>query len=227
MALASSVQYDFFGIALTTARKIEIEARKVEPNLLRLVLLSNMYDKCASKVAEMSNHEDDSLLFPAEEDLTTANQSPSEPYDSANDDPSSSEDSDEWESDDSSSETEEAPPAYSLYTSPQVTVSVYEYRPSDDSDHSDSPCDKVVANFDAFNLHDAKNSTYYFTSSIRDSSESLIPPRTQPENLTSLGAPQVTKGALGTLTVGRCWPVNSKEGSRISRLLHSLRAIVS
>jgi hypothetical protein len=226
MALASSVQYDAFGIALITARKIETEARKVEPNLLRLVLLSNMYDKCASKVAEMSNHEDDSLLFPAEEDLTTANQSP--PYYSANDDPSSSDDSDEWESDDSSSETEEAPPAYSLHISPQATVSMYEYCPSGDSaDHSDSPFDQVVANFDAFNLHDAKNSSYYSTSSIRDFSESLIPPRTQPENLTSLGAPQVTKSAWGTLTVGRCWPVSSKEKSRISHLLHGFRAIVT
>jgi len=226
MALASSKRYEILGLALTTARKIETEAQNVEPNLRRLVLLSNTYDEYALKAAEL-HHEDDCLLFPTEEDLAAANQSPSEPYYSANDDSSSSEDSDEWDSDDSSSETEEAPPAYSLYTSPQVTVSVSEYCSSDDSDDGDSLCDHVVANFDAFGLHDAKNPSYYSTSNIRDFSETPIPPRTQSENLTAPGAPQATKGPRGEVTVGRCRPVSSKEKSRISHLLHAFRAIVS
>lgn len=227
MALASPKQYEILDLAFFTARKIETESRNVQPNLRRLVLLSNVYDKCASNAAEMSNHEDDCLLFPAEEDLATANQSPSESYYSANDDPSLSEDSDEWDSDDSGPEMEESPPAYSLYTSPQVTVSVCECRASDDSDENDSSCDYVVANFYTFNQHDAKNPSCYSTNSLRDFSESSIPSWTQSENLKGPSAPQAAKDARGVLTAEQCRPVSSNEKSGISRLLHALRAIAT
>ncbi|SRR6266480_4479252 len=97
MALSISKQYELLGLASTLAGKIEAEARNVEPNLRRLVLLSNTYDECTLKVAEMFPHEDDCLFSPIEEGLTVVNQSPSEPYYSADDDSSSSEDPDEWD----------------------------------------------------------------------------------------------------------------------------------
>lgn len=127
MTLSSTEQQHTVGLALTTAQKIEIEAQNLEPNMRRLVLLCNTYDECTSKAKEP--------LF-WKHDRATADKSQSEVYSSAcsdDEDSSSSEDSDEWESDDSSSETEE-PPAYSLYTSPKVTVSVSEHCSSDDSD---------------------------------------------------------------------------------------------
>jgi hypothetical protein len=127
MSLSSTEQHHTVGLALTTSNKIEIEARNVEPNMRRLVLLCNTYDECTSKAKEP--------LF-WEHDRATADKSQSEAHSSAcsdDEDSSSSEYSDEWESDDSSSETEE-PPAYSLYTSPKVTVSVSEHCSDDDPD---------------------------------------------------------------------------------------------
>jgi hypothetical protein len=134
MTLSSTEQHHTVGLALTTAQKIEIEARNVEPNMRRLVLLCNTYEECISKAKEP--------LF-WEHDRATADKSQSEVYSSAcshTEDSSSSEDSDEWESDDSSSDAEE-PPAYSLYTSPKVPVSVSEYCSTDESDDSDDDFD--------------------------------------------------------------------------------------
>jgi hypothetical protein len=135
MTLPSTEQHHTVGLALTTANKIEIEARNVEPNMRRLVLLCNTYEECTLKAKEP--------LF-WEHDRATADKSQSEVCSSASsddEDSSSSEDSDEWESDDFNSETEE-PPAYGLYTSPKVTVSVSEHCSDDDSnDDSDDDSD--------------------------------------------------------------------------------------
>jgi hypothetical protein len=118
------------GFALTTAKKIEAEAQHREPNLRRLVLLSNTYDECASRAMGKMEHQEDDLLFPIDEDNDEDAANPP-PASSTSDDSSSEE---EWDSDNPDCEIEDAPPAYSLYeTSSDVSISVSEYC-SDDSD---------------------------------------------------------------------------------------------
>lgn len=213
MTLTVSKQYELLSLASTTARKIEAEARNVQPNLRRLTLLSNTYDECTSKAAELLHNGGN---------LVVVKQSPSElNY-------STSEDVDEWDPDDSSLEIEEELPEYSLHTSPQVTVSICEYFPEDDdSDDRDSSCSYVIANSDVL---DIKNPGSNSTSITRASSNSQIPPRIQSEHPTApygSDTVRVAKGPQVETIIERCQPVSSKRMSSNSRLFHSIEAIIA
>lgn len=131
MVVDSFKNDSIIGLALTTAKKLEMEAQYREPNLRRLVLLSNTYDGCASKAIGDMEHRGNELLFLIDEENNEDADNPPPASSSASDDSSSEE---EWDSGDSDSEIEDTSPAYSLYeTSSGVSISVSEYC-SDDSD---------------------------------------------------------------------------------------------
>jgi len=203
MALESLKRYQIISdLASSVAGKIEAEARNIEPNLRRLVLLSNMYDELALKARAIQFPQDNFLPLTTEQPLAITNDPESEPYFSASNThgySSSSEGSDEWDSDDFSCSDTEAPPAYSMYTSPDITVIVYECYDNDDD--GDSLCYGLAGNFDMFSSpvckvlsRDTKFASYHFTSIKGDFKPSPIPPLTQVENVTAHGSRQAARG---------------------------------
>jgi hypothetical protein len=206
MALESLKRYQIISdIAWNVAGKIEAEARNVEPNLRRLVLLSNMYDELALKAGAIVFPQDDFLPSTAEKPLAVANDPESELYFSVSSTEgysSSSEGSDQWDSDDSGDLDTKVSPTYSMYTSPDVTVTVNECYDddSDDDFNYNLLCYNLAGNFDKFSSpvyevlsRDIKVANYHFTSIKGDLKQSPIPSLTQPENVTEHGSHQAAK----------------------------------
>jgi len=189
MALTSPKQHDILDLLLITAQKIEAEAQKVEPNLRRMVLLSNTYDKYALKVEEPLYLDDSCPPSTTDGAFAAANQPPFEWYSSSSGDP------DDWDPDDSSCSETEVPPAYSVYTSPDVTVSISEYCSSNDSS-DDSDRDLLYYNaagdFDKFGFPTFK----ILPHDIKIIKPSSIPQWSQSENLMVLGSRRVAEGGV-------------------------------
>lgn len=203
-------RYQMLGLALKTAEKIENESRHREPNLRRLVLLSNTYDVCSSQIAATPYDEnadpEEQLLFLSDEDLQESSQRQSATHDDAD----SEEDPDEWSDDsDSELEEEEAPPEYSLYdTSPGITVSVCEYCSAEDSydDDDGKLCAHVIAEkCEAFRLRGDKESSGCPPTFIED-----------------LGPKEPID-----ITAGRCRSLGNRAKTGFSRVSNALRAIVA
>ena len=252
MALESLKRYQIISdIAWNVAGKIEAEARNVEPNLRRLVLLSNMYDELALKAGAIVFPQDDFLPSTAEKPLAVANDSESELYFSVSSTEgysSSSEGSDQWDSDDSGDLDTKVSPTYSMYTSTDVTVTVNECYDddSDDDFNYNLLCYNLAGNFDKFSSpvyevlsRDIKVANYHFTSIKGDLKQSPIPSLTQPENVTEhkiagfLGIRKTERTHVASLnTEGNCSPGHNEshsisQKSMISRLLHGFRPIVA
>jgi hypothetical protein len=155
--------------ALTTARKIETEARKNPQDLRRLVLLSNTYDACASRVAKTPlpslPYSESNELFPLDEDLVPAKQPLLEVPSfsaidgtSAIDDSFSSSDSSD-ESDSDSDSEEEAPPPYTSQPDPsEVIIIASEYWSRPDPDDNSTLLHHLAVRFDTFDSHNTEKS---------------------------------------------------------------------
>jgi hypothetical protein len=251
MALASLKQYQMISdLAWSAAGKIEAESRNVEPNLRRLVLLSNMYDELALKVgATPFPQQDDFLPSTAEEPLAATNNSESELFSSTSsvdEYPSSSEGSDEWDSDDSGCSDTEAPPPYSMYTSPCVIVSVNEC--CDDDSDDDPLCHPLAEDFGS-PLCKVLSANHHFTSIEGDFKRS---PSTEPGNVgvpeeevngghvqswqsrsdngiaALLGIHKAERTHVSSVNRGSRQLVGSKsEKSMTCRLLHAFRSVIA
>ena len=180
MALILS-QSELLNLSWATVNKIETESRRVQPSLLRMVLLSNTYHEYTRLALETRLIEDDNSFFLNE--LQCRN----------GDDSDSSDDSDEWERDSSSDsesegkggeeetqEYEDGPPPYSLSAPPVVTVQVSEYWPGDDDLDTEFAIGNAGTYITPFSCSEIQpSSSYYYADTKGEFSLSPISPYKQ------------------------------------------------
>jgi len=229
MALILS-QSDMSNLSWATVNKIEMESRRVQPCLRRLVLLSNTYHEYTLQVIETPTMGDNSPLFFSEPSCRNEGDS------------SSSDSSDEWEqySDSDSDyekgegekeeyqEYEDAPPPYSLYTSPGVKIQVSEHYSAEDDFEAEPMVRKSATYTTPFSYSEPQtSSSCHYTDGPKGE---FSPPPTSPyKQLQVLLTPQLRQLAKGdTQRAGssRGSPNESEQRSNRSRFFSTVRSIL-